>query len=224
MPFALAACGVLAMCATAKGQTQAAPIDDGWNNLSRVSHSTSLTFIQKDGACEYGTVLKVDGTHVTIERYGKNPITMQKTDLLQVGERGGSHNAVYSGRSSWTDVISAEPGHAESLLIATKGGTKFNGKPISITDTAAVLKTLTGTETLTKQDISTVDYVRQKPLTDGEEQLAQEAPILLFFSPMSYVRAAGASVKLKVRLYDASLPENNSALTCSPMKPVESRK
>ena len=103
-----------------------------------------------------------------------------------------------------------------------KDGERYSGKPISTTDTTIVLNTLTQTKTLTKQDILTVDYVRQKPLTDDEEYLAQEAGFLLLFSPMSYVRAAGVSLKLDVHLYDASKPEDNSEVICKPTKSVVS--
>lgn len=205
----------------AKGRAQAVPAEDGWNNLSRVSHSSSLTFIKRDASCESGTVLKADGTSVTIKRYQRPPVTIPKQELLQAGE-GGPHNLVFSGRSSWSDAINAHPGHAESLLIVMKDGERYSGKPISTTDTTIVLNTLTQTKTLTKQDILTVDYVRQKPLTDDEEYLAQEAGFLLLFSPMSYVRAAGVSLKLDVHLYDASKPEDNSEVICKPTKSVVS--
>jgi len=205
------------LCFAAKVPGQTTPADVSWNNLSRVSHNSSLTFIKNDGACEHGTVLKVDTSSVTVNRSPQNPVTIQKVDLLQVGE-GGPHNIVYSSRSSWSDVMAAQPGHAETLLITMKDGEKYNGKPVSTTDTMIVLKSLTRSTTLMKQNVVTVDYVRQKPLTDGEEYFAQEAGFLLFFSPMTYVRAAGASLKLDVRLYDASMIESNSKVTRTPTR------
>jgi len=212
-----------AFCFASDVVAQTVPGDDGWKNLDRVSHSSSLAFIKRDGSCERGTVLKVDGTEVTVKRYGQNPVTIRRQDLYQGGE-GGPNNLVYSERSSWSDVIGAKPGHAESLLLGMKDGKRYNGKPVSTTGTTIVLTTLTATETLAKQDILTVDYVRQKPLTDGEEYIAQETPFLLLFSPMSYVRAAGVSLKLDVRVYDASKPEDNSEVICKPTKPVTALK
>ncbi|WP_353072960.1 hypothetical protein [Tunturiibacter gelidiferens] len=188
--------------------------DSGWMNLSRVSHNSSLMFIKKDATCERGAVLKVDASSVTVTRFEKKDVTIQIGDLLQVGE-GGPHNLVFNARSSWSDVIGAKPGHAEALSITKKDGTKYTGRPVSVSGTEITLKSLARTETLAKADIATIDYIRQKPLTDSEEYLLQEAPYLLLFSPKSYVVAMGLSPKLDVRLFDASKPEDNSKVGCN---------
>jgi hypothetical protein len=95
----------------------------------------------------------------------------------------------------------------------------MSGAVLAATDTQIVLKSFAATRPIAKQDIATVDYIRQKPVTDGEEYIAEEAPILLFFAPMTYVRAAGISAKLQVRIYDASKLEDDTALVCKPSKP-----
>jgi hypothetical protein len=109
------------LCSAVKVPAQTTPADASWNNLSRVSHNSSLTFIKNDGACENGSVLKVDTSSVTVKLSEQNSVTIQKVDLLQVGE-GGPHNLVYSSRSSWSDVMAAQPSHAETLLITMKDG------------------------------------------------------------------------------------------------------
>jgi hypothetical protein len=202
-------------CFASHVSAQTISVDDSWINLSHVSHRSTLTFAEKNGVCESGTVSKVDDSSVTIVIADKKQLQLRKDKLLQVGE-GGAHNLVYSARSSWSDVSKAAPGHAESLLVVAMDGKKYSGKPISVSDTSIVLKTLTTTETISKRNTSTVIYVRQKPLTDSEEYFAQEAPFLLLFSPTSYVRAAGISLKLKVRLYEARMQEDNSEIICNP--------
>jgi hypothetical protein len=200
------------------GLAQVGARDDGWENLRRVSEKASLTFMRKDGSCEVGTILKVEPTKVTVKTNAVAPIGIDKPGLLLVGEGPGPHDLIYSGRSSWADVVGAKPSHAESLVVTMKNGKSHTGKPVSASVDAIVLRALAGAETLPKGDISRVTYVRQKPLTDGEEYIGQEAPFLMLFSPMTYVRAAGISLKLDVPLYDASAPEDDSALKCQPTK------
>jgi hypothetical protein len=108
------------VCLPINTLSQAGVPQDDWTNLTRVSHRTSLVFIKKDGRCSAGTVLKVDDASVTVHGEGKDAFTIEKTDVLQVGDTLNAHNLIYSGRSSWNDVMRSNPSHAESLKIQLK--------------------------------------------------------------------------------------------------------
>ena len=187
---------------------------DNWKNLSKVSKKTLLEFVLKDGSCKSGHIIKWDLSQLLLSVDKPQPIVIRLADLLEAGENPRPHDLVFTSRSSWKNVIAASPGHAERLEVLVKNGQRYSGKPLSVSDGAIEMESSTGRRMIVKQDVSTVDYIRQKPLTDGELYIEQEAPFLLMFSPETYVRMSGISSKLSVRLYDATLPEQNDSIVC----------
>lgn len=69
------------------------------------------------------------------------------------------------------------------------------------------------TSNLPKSEVSTVDYLRWKPASDGFNLALEEAPWALIFYPEFYGRAAGVEGRVPVRLYDSSEPEDDSKLS-----------
>jgi hypothetical protein len=92
------------------------------------------------------------------------------------------------------DVLAAAPSPAEWLRVTTK---QVNWK-----EPAA---------SLTKDDVQSVSYVRFSPYTDREADLIREDVRLL--APQLWFRGLMLG-KISVKLYDSSMPENNSALGC----------
>ena len=199
--------------------SQKANVEDGWQNLKRVGHKTALNFVLRDGVCHGGNISDAGDDSVHLTTSGK-PLLLWKADILRVGETGDAHNVIYSGRSSWQDALDANPQHAESAVVALKDGHGVSGKSIGGDEHSILIKNISGKHSIAKGDVSSIRYIRQMPLTDGQEYLRDEAPYLLLFTPDAYVRMMGISSKLSVLLYDASKPEDNSKIECLKKAPV----
>jgi hypothetical protein len=77
-----------------------------------------------------------------------------------------------------------------------------------------------GVLNLPKGGILTVDYLRQRPISDGAEYLIQEVPVLMLFSPDTWARAAHLEPRLSVRIFDASRPEDGPMPKCPVQSPT----
>jgi hypothetical protein len=175
-------------------------------------HSSSFTFMKKDGSCVDGPISRIDPKVVTIRQYQKPPVTIQRNDLLQISQGDA---LVYSARSSWADVEAVHLLAHESLMLKIRNGKVVKGRPFLVTPNGIVFKQAFWRKKLYDKDqIVTVDYLRMKPESDAFDYFAQEAPALLFFYPEFYDRLAGLEGRIPVHLYDALLPEDDAQLKC----------
>jgi hypothetical protein len=178
-----------------------------------VTHSASLTFMKKDGACVDGPISKIDPKTVTVQQFQKPPVMIQRNDLLQVSQGDA---LIYSARSSWADVAAVHLLPHESLMLKMRNGKVIKGRPLFVTPDGIVFKYgLWRKKLYGKDQIVTVDYLRVKPESDAFDYFTQEAPALLFFYPEFYDRLAGLEGRIPVHLYDALLPEDDAQLKCS---------
>lgn len=191
-----------------------APAQSAPNGLKHVTHSASLTFFLKNGACICGTISKVDANAIIVNRTPQGPITLQRDNLLQVSQGTA---LLFSARSSWSDVVHTPVNSHEEYILNLKNGKQVRGRPAKVTGDSITLKHAFSRTTYSKSSITTVTYLRVKPETDNFDYLSQEAPYLLFFDPEFYSRAFRLEGRVPVRLYDSSKPEDDSALQC-PLK------
>jgi len=182
----------------------------GWDALRTLQNRYELQFYKVDGSCRYAQIVKFTTSSVTIRWSQNAQETLIPGQILMVG---AGHDVVYSGRSSWYDVREAKPGHAERLEIQTKAGRRYAGSLVSSSDDQIVLRHAGQQTTLTKAEIATADYISQKPPTDGQAYMSQEAPYLELFDPDVWMRGLGLSSKLRIRLYDSSKPQDDRPLS-----------
>jgi hypothetical protein len=181
------------------------------DSVDSVTHSASLEFVERDGTCVYGKILRADARSIRVQPYEKPPVTLQKEALLQVRQGNG---LVYSARSSWADVYAAILYPHEVLALSLKGGKQVSGKPTKTSLDSITLKHGLSSAVYPKSEILTVDYLRVKPATDAFMTVLGEAPWMLVFDPEFYYRATGLPGTIKVRLYDATKPEDDTPVVC----------
>lgn len=184
------------------------------DSLPHVSRASSLTFMERDGICIDAAISKIDATEITVQPYGKPPITIQRSDLVQISQGDA---LLFTALNSWANV-EEEAAHVyprEALVLRLKKGKLIKGKPTKVTPDRISLKHgFTNSEYL-KGDVATVDYLRLKPESDAFDYFSQESPVLLFFDPEFYYRAMGLEGRIPVRLYDGTKPETDAAPKCS---------
>jgi hypothetical protein len=184
-------------------------------------------FQERDLTCHFGQISSTTDQSVIIHT-DKSDITIARANLLRI-ERGRSGTVspyqslfvVYSGRSSWADIISfipflsKSPSYEVSMLIATSDGKIQKGNLKDATETEIILRDSFGKETrIPKTQVSWVDYLRIKPLSDDQEFYAEELAWMVIFDPVLYPRMFHLGDRMPVRLYDCTLPEDNSPTQC----------
>jgi hypothetical protein len=169
----------------------------------------------KDDSCQSGWIVKATTASVTVQQYKQPPVTVKKEDVLWVDAvYGGAHEVLYSARSSWQDVIDAKPLSSESLQVVLKDGTRYKVKSPKVTANGIMFAQHGQNLNLPKSQVETVDYVRQKPITDGQVYLLQEAWPVMLFDPRTWFHMLGMVPELSVRIYDASRPEDDPLPKC----------
>jgi len=172
---------------------------------------STLRFVQRDGTCIEGKILKADATSMTVSGLAGKPIYLQKDSLLGILQ---ANTVFYSGRSSWADVAAVTLHAHEALVLSLKSGKKVKGKPSSTTPGGITVKHGPTSTLYSKSEIATIDVLRIKPATDNLKFIAQEAPWLVIFDPEFYSRATGLWGTIPVRLYDAAQPEDETTVEC----------
>ena len=183
----------------------------GADALGSVTHSSSFTFLQRDGTCVYGKVSKADATSVIVQPFDKPPVTLQSGSLLQVRQ---GNALLYTARSSWADVSGVVVYPREKFVLTLMSGKQVKGKPVKTNSDSIALKHGLRTTIYPKAEVATIDYLRVKPPTDSFMYVLGEAPWILLFDPEFYYRSAGFAGKLQVRLYDATKPEDDTPVEC----------
>jgi hypothetical protein len=199
--------------------------NDPWRSMKQLPHGVMFVFVERDLTCHEGKVKTVTDQAVLL-RSGKSVITIEKSNLLRVG-RGhldypqgslATLAVVYSGRSSWADLIdlAKSPSWRQvSISVATTGGKSYGGELWKVTETNISLRDSFGKEaSIPKTEVSHVDYIQQKPLSDDGEYAWDELAQLRIFDPELYPRLFHVGDTVPVRLYDRAASEDDSPLYC----------
>jgi hypothetical protein len=196
----------------------ASSLDGGWENVNSVTRRRDYDFVTRDGRCVSGPIVAVDSSTVTItvrptfSSKGSANAVLHAADLLRITD-GGSvvHNAIFSGRSSWTDIGQAGPrGPRERVVVITSDGRVHVGESVSMSEDSLLLSQAQHREIERKSEIRRVLYRRVKPLSAAAEYMAHENVLI---DPELWWDGLFLGT-IPVLLYDASEPEDNSEVQC----------
>jgi hypothetical protein len=187
--------------------------DDGWENLKHVTWQRSYTFVTRDLHCVTGEIASVSTEALTVKLPKGGVTKFDRGDVLQVGS--GSYQ-IYSGRSSWSDVIGYKTYPGERCRIRTQNGKTHEGKLLGVSGAEITIGQTEGKITIAKSDVSRVDIIGYTPLSDNDEYWVQECAVLpiCVLNAHLWPRWVGIGRWMRVRLYDSSLPEDNHPVTC----------
>ena len=197
--------------------------DDPWDNLRRVNQSRTYMFMDRDSACVAGRIVSFTDQSVTVQstrwrRSASGKMTedrrlliLERPRVLFVGERGLVQDAIYSGKSSWSDLKEIHPVAGESVTIVTRDGKQHSGKLAASEENRVTLSRGGKKAEFSKSDVLRFYYVRAKPLSDSGAYAAQE---MVFMDPELWPYMLHVAPKIRVMLYDSSMPEDNTPLYC----------
>ena len=202
---------------------------DTWKSVQQLPHHASFMFLEQDRSCHFGQIQAVSDQSVIV-RTDKSDVTIARANLLRI-QRGRPSapsvnlflplSVVYSGRSSWADIlmfmplISKWPSAKVRISVATTDGKLRKGDLKEVAEAEIILRDSFGKETqISRTDVSRVDYIRTKPLSDQQEFDWEELAMFRIFDPVLYPRMFHAVDTIPVRLYDSALSEDDSPAQC----------
>ena len=204
---------------------------DGWKNVTRIPNGLSYMFVGRDFSCHFGQIKQVSKQNIVVTT-GNSEITFDRIELLRIQGANPSKpfdlslpylplTVVYSGRNSWADLVSfmpflsTAPSYELRTLITKADGKTIKGNLKDVMVSEIVLRDSFGKETrVLRSEVSSVDYVREKPLSEAQEFYWQELGLGRIFDPVLYPRVIHIGDTMRVRLYDRALPEDNTPIIC----------
>jgi hypothetical protein len=193
--------------------------DDQWENLKQITRRRTYMYVDRQLHCGNAKIDQVTEKAVTLKREDHTKITIERQDLLRLGEWGLSANGIiYSGRSSWSDVRyqrrdAKNPQRGAKLHVITLDGKSHEGQLIGVDDTNLALLDADKRVQLARSDISKLYYLRLKPFSDRAEYVAEELPLLWVLDP-EVLKYELDITRIPVLLYDSSAPQDDSAIAC----------
>lgn len=100
------------------------------------------------------------------------------------------------------------------MSVTATDGKLHQGTLKEVTDSAITLRSLSTEVSLPKADLSRVDYIREKPLSDAGEYRWHELGPFMVFDPELYARMFHLGEIMEVRLYDSAVPEEDLSARC----------
>jgi hypothetical protein len=207
LSFAVIWLPVLAVFLFACTGLAAAEADDSWLNLKRVTHDRAYTVVFRDFHCLEGHLLSVSEDSALLRIEPAQELVIQRSQILRVADHlnDAAHAAVFSGRSSWNDVNTADPKGSEYLSVLTKQNQQQRWKKPIVSDDS-----ISGNgKVIPKNEVRLVYYFRHTPLSDSEEYLVQEQGTV--FAPRLWFNG-NLMRKIGVLLYDSEAQEDDSPI------------
>jgi hypothetical protein len=204
---------------------------NSWLLVRHLPEHATFTFIEQHQTCHSGQIVTVTDTELRIlPEKQQTPIAIPRSTLIRI-RRGGSQwpsnnpnlplLIVYSGRSSWTDVLAFAPfalqpwAHVR-MQVVTTGGRRRKGDLSGVTSNEVSLRDAAGRDTtFPRADVSLVDYLQLRPLSDSQEFDWEELAPFRIFDPALYFRMFHIDDTVPVRLFDRALPEDDAPVRCN---------
>jgi hypothetical protein len=191
--------------------------DDQWDAVAGIDRRASLTFVDRNRNCVDGKIKHEDTRAVTVMRRNALESTLERTNVLRISSGGWAGGVVFSGRSSWSDVVRivGRRFHPD-IAVAMKSGEEYKGKLLSASDTVLTVKSSKKKTIINKGDVSTVSYIRPKPRSDSADYANDELAWMKVFDPQLWPRLLHLRSSMSIRLYDTSLTQDDSSIICKP--------
>ena len=210
----------LAPCFLFYASTAAA--DDSWQNLKHVTHERYYTVVDRKSNCTTGHIVKTNDHELTLKLPNRTYATFDRASVLRVSvsqagpylplhvhaDVGRVYDAVYNDKSSWSDLKRVA---GEEVKVVKTDRETYEGRLLITFETQIELDRTGGKLEIAKDDVAQVYHLRPKPLTDDEKYSAQED---FWIDPRLWPYYLNLVPRLPVRLYDSSLPDDNTPVRC----------
>ena len=180
--------------------------EDPWNNLRKITKKHTYTYADRKGGCGKARITRVTDQSVTLQRLDNTQVTIQRAELLRIGQWGlWPIGTLFSGRSSWYDVKllphdAKYSSRRARVAIVTSDG-KVHIAELLGADNSSLRVLKHGNEFLfAKADISRVSVLEFRPMSDATEEAVGEMLVFGIFVPQVWI----SLIRIPVVLYDVS--------------------
>ena len=214
----------VSFCASAAGA------DDSWNNLKHVTAERYYTVVDRKSNCITGHIVKADDHEFTLKLPNQTSATFDRVNVLRVSVSQAApyfpprlqadvsrvYDVIYNDKSSWSDLKGVAGQEkfgvsGQEVKVVKTDGKTYEGRLSTISETQLELDGRSGKLEIAKADVAQVFNLRPKPLTDSEKYSAQED---FWVDPRLWPYYLHLVPRLPVRLYDSSLPEDDTPVRC----------
>jgi hypothetical protein len=186
--------------------------DETWEALSSVTRRASYIVTDRDSLCWLGHIKRVDETSLTLKTWTgeeKKYVAAQVRAVMPASQR-----IVYSGKSSWADVMRLSIG--SEVKIITSQAEEVRGKLVEARDNLLAIRKdakQATPERFERSAIARVFQIIDKPLSDTAERASTEL-IDWLFVPELWPRILRIPNTMPLRVYDTSLPDDPTPFVC----------
>lgn len=203
---------------------------DSWQNLKHVTHERYYTVVDRKSNCITGHIVKANDHEFTLKLPNRTSVTFDRASVLRVSvsraapylsprvqaDVGRVYDVIYNDKSSWSDLKGVTGQEkfgvsGQEVKVVKTDGKTDEGRLSTISKTQLELDRTGGKLEIAKGDVAQVYYLHPKPLTDSEKYSAQED---FRIDPRLWPYYLHLVPRLPVRLYDSSLPEDNTPVKC----------
>jgi hypothetical protein len=205
---------VIFLCSMAP-EMMCSALDDQWNSLRQITNRTNYIFVKQGRDCIGGKIKQVNESDILVTRKDGFETVIRKTDLLRITLGAWEPGVILTGRSSWFDVHNLVGQHFRpEVAVTMKSGQKHKGDLLSASEASLVLRTSGATLNIARVDVSTISYIRSKPLSSSAAYADEELAWMKVFDPELWPHLLHLQSPLSILLYDASAPQDDSRIVC----------
>lgn len=184
-------------------------------------HGTVTVVLKADRKCyELTDITGVTDHDIIVRAPGGDSYVLEDKEVLLIAtglhfSDIGISDYLLSARSSWLDVKKFTSSTERGVRVTMKDGKKVDGELVSVADDSLTLREKKkAPATIAKEAIQKIEIIRQKPMPKALAAMNQETPWMVPLNPQSYPYLMHWNDTIRVRVYEASLPEDNEALKC----------
>ena len=221
--------GLIFTAMFARAQAPTSP-DSQWQAVRSLTHRNVFTFVKRDQSCVTGEIKKVTDAAAVVRTSANSDITIEKPNVDRVifgyAPRGVAWEGapvartVYSGRSSWNDLVQLgfevrkNKWFKARMRVTTSSGKTYEGELRNATTSDVSIADASSEKTIAKSEISRVELIQGKPVSRSGEYWWDEAFPFQILDPELYPRLFHVGDTLSVRLYDTSMPQDDTIPRC----------
>jgi hypothetical protein len=187
----------------------AGPGETSWDILRRLPKNHLYTVLNRNGACVTGTFVSLSDIEIVLALPQKGERSFSRADILRIslGETADVHSAVYSARSSWSDLLALQtPPYYSDLMVVTSDNRQFKGPLLAVSTDQLTLYVDNHEMRFTKEYVDRVLLTSTKPTF---EQPGQHRSLIK-------LPKKGNSQMQPVPLYEITAHQDDSKIDCQP--------
>jgi hypothetical protein len=187
----------------------AGPAETPWEAVRHLPKHHVYTVLDRGGACVTGAFVSASGNEITLALPQQRQRSLYRSGILRIslGETADIHFAVYSARSSWSDLQALpQPPSSSDVMVVTSDNREFQGPLMGVSSDQLSLFVDGHEMRFAKEYVDRALLIGANPASEppGSHRSLIKLP-----------KKASSSMQ-PIPLYDVNAHEDNSQVDCLP--------